>query len=275
MNLAKQSLNARSLATYGFGVILAGFSAAPAQALVVNAGTDYLRTPSGSSYNFTLGGLPITFPVIGLRIGTPTITAPDGGFSGVADTVVNRLDTVTTPGTTNINVVGLSLRNESPVSLPGLGLADIFIGLDPANASDGIISYLNDSQFTAEFNIRPTVVIAPAGTLIPSGSNFIKNLISSCNGASYTCLSPGTDKLIGSGKWESTPSLGQFEGPNLVNASLPTNFYILSPFILNGGGNKSHGITPVPGPLPILGIGAAFSFSRRLRKKLRTAAKAE
>jgi hypothetical protein len=134
---SKALLSPGSLATLGFGVILAGFSVAPAQALVVNPGTDYLRTPAtGANFVFDPpGGLKVAIPYSGLPIqtptpngalfsptaqpnGTPSISSPpnpDGGYAqwfGKADTVVNRLDAVNAAGdggSTRLNIVGLSL----------------------------------------------------------------------------------------------------------------------------------------------------------------------
>jgi hypothetical protein len=81
-------------------------------------------------------------------------------------------------------------------------------------------------------------------------------------------------------KWQTTPILGQLLGDNLVIEPpnilpLNQNFFISDKVPHDAGDGTIHTVDPalVPGPLPILGLGAAFSFSRRLRRKCRTAAK--
>jgi hypothetical protein len=179
-----------------------------AQAFNVNKGTDYLRTPAGGS-QFTVplpGGGSITFPVIGLPIGNFPATSPAGGYSGFADTIVNRLDNVTFDGgITNINVVGLSLKSNGPVNIPGAGLFDIFIGLNPLTMSTGTIKIFETPRtFNADFKIEEKYVVVPAGTLIPVGDEFIKGLIAGCGvGAAYQC-GTSTTFLRGSGPWQPT-----------------------------------------------------------------------
>jgi hypothetical protein len=245
-----------------------------AKAFSVYQGTDYLATPSGSVYTASLpGGGSITIPVKGLSIGSPTATSPDGGSLGLADTVVNRLDTVSSfPGTTNIEVVGLSLTSESPVVIPGFGLADIFIGLDPVNTSNGSITYVDDRNFNAQFSLYEKTVVAPAGALIPTGTNFIKNLIANCStSSSYSCIATGVPtQLLGSGEWQSTPGPGYLVGTNLVDPALPANFFLAGKFTFRtsiGDPNpKTHGVIPTPAPLPLLGVAAILSRVKRIRK---------
>ena len=60
--------------------------------------------------------------------------------------------------------------------------------------------------------------------------------------------------------------------PNLTNISVSQNFTALSPRRINGF--TTDFTQKVPAPLPLLGAGAAFGFSRRLRSHIKTSAAA-
>jgi hypothetical protein len=76
----------------------------------------------------------------------------------------------------------------------------------------------------------------------------------------------------------STPSITLSFTPwgNVVGGGEPSGVSSLPPFLLldnvqileNGGGGGGGGGTPVPGPLSLLGVGAAGSFARRLRRRV-------
>jgi hypothetical protein len=75
--------------------------------------------------------------------------------------------------------------------------------------------------------------------------------------------------------WSFFISCGNF----CANATPPEPDFNLLFDVSNGGrlaanslGSKGVSFTPVPGPLPILGAGAAFAASRRLRRRLRSRA---
>jgi hypothetical protein len=314
MNLAKQSSNARSLATFGFGVILVGFSVAPAQALTANSGTDYLMTPSGGA-TFVFrppGGSPVAIPYSGLRIGTPTPNgSPNGGDDGRADTVVNRLDTVTGTGTTRLKIVGLSLFANNV-----LGSYDSVAGLQeyygtsqgnpltlPVESLGTMAINTTTKKWDSLFTVKAAAFFAAPGFVNFSQPDVVRNIIQNIKtsggtpGSLYDCESAYGGSILGkcllfektfhtagyhglpdssalTENYSSTPIPGQLLGDNLVSA-LPQNFFISAPVNHDAGDGTIHDIVPTPAPLPILGAGAAFSFSRRLRKKLRTAAKAE
>jgi len=277
------------LGSLGLGIALCGLSPS-AKAVIVNRGTDYVITPSGGAFfvfnDPAIGPNPLSVSFKGLAIGTPTLTAPNGGLLGFADTVVNRyLDVNATPegGTTPLEIVGLSLQSVEPV----YGL-DVFAGLqkyrypgNPTKKSIGSMTIRDKGKeggksWDSTFKIFGVAIIAPTGTLTPTGTDFVKGLIEGCPNASYQCLDfEKGDFIATSEPWSETANLGQFQGENLVQLELEQNFYMTAPVIHDAGDGTIHTVHPVPGPLPILGIGAAFSFSRRLRKKLRTAAKAE
>ena len=331
MQLAKRSSSARSLATYGLGVVLAGFSAAPAQALTANSGTDYLATPAGGAkFVFDpppVGGDTFVIPYSGLPILTPTPNgSPNGGYSGLADTVVNRLDTVTATidgGVTDIEVVGLSLFAKN-VSLPSPfgGPYDTVAGLqkyysksglksegtmtikdlDPNNLHPPLPSFPTppgELVWDSAFTVNAIAFFAAPGTLgLPGDPNagthspdLVRNIIGDImtdipvdTSMPYACQSGPISgycllfkkKFFADNEpWQTTPKPDQFLGDNLVSPPLNQNFFLSSQVKHDAGDGTIHTVDPfpVPGPLPILGLGAAFSFSRRLRRKCRTAAK--
>lgn len=342
MNLTKRRAGARSLATLGFGMILAGLSAAPAQALTASKGTDYLRTPTdGAIFKFDpppIGVGPIyTLPYSGL----PIRSYPMGGYVGQADTVVNRSqDVAATPagGITPIEIVGLSLFAKN-VSVPGLfvGPVDTIAGLQkyyPSTHGGGATSVGTmkikdlDSPFPpppgelvwdSEFTVKAISFFSTPGSLgLPDdpyagthSPDLVNNIISgittplgipfepyACDSGSLSgvCLLYEKTFTVNNQPWTTAPTPLTLTGPNLDPTTLvpvggAQDFFISDIVLHDAGGDTIHTVTPfgvtfdggpnpplknissVPGPLPILGLGVAFSFSRRLKTKCQTAAK--
>ena len=260
MNLTKRRSSARSLATFGLGVVLAGFSAAPAQALTANSGTDYLLTPTGGA-KFVFdpppaGGDTFIMPYSGLPILTPTPNgSPNGGTSGQADTVVNRLKTVTatpTGGMTPLEVVGLSLFAQN-VSLPGGGIYDTVAGLQKYYSKSGLKSEGtmtirgdlagNPTTWDSDFTVNAIAFFAAPGTLgLPSdpyagthspdlvrniigdimtdipGDTVAKSMPYACQSGAISGLCLLFDKTFKASNepWKTTPIPGQLLGDNLV-----------------------------------------------------------
>jgi hypothetical protein len=248
------------------------FAPKPANAFVtVNRGTDYVVTPSGGATIFFNNSF-VRFT--GLPIGTPTASSPDGGFSGIADTVINRLSDVSAAGnSTPLEIVGLSLQ--------GTDYPNLFVGLQKyLTGGGGMLSTgnmtINESTWSSSFTINGVLVEAPVGTN-PIGNDFVKGLIQTkCGTFGFTCTNFTKGPFLASNEpYTLTPNPGVFTGPNLVQPGLDQNFFMTGVVIHDDGGGSIHTIVPTPAPLPILGAGVAFSFSRRLRKKLRTAAKEE
>jgi len=334
MVLAERRAGARSLATISFGVILVGFSAAPAQALTANSGTDYLLTPTGGA-RFVFdppGGPKVAIPYSGLPILTPTPNgSPNGGVSGLADTVVNRINSVTGIGTTDLKIVGLSLFATN-VGLPGVGTYDTVAGLQKyygntaggGPTSTGIMAINTLTQkWDSAFTVKAVGFFAAPGTLgLPNDPyagthspdlvrDIIQNIVTpgGTPGVVYDCESSYGGSILGkcllfdktfftgydptnpdsfadqltswlasptalTEDWSTTPIVGQLLGDNLVieapnTSPLPQNFFIESQVKHDAGNGTIHTVDPVrrvPGPLPILGVGAAFKASRRLRR---------
>jgi hypothetical protein len=289
-SLSPPNLLSRSLiGAVGLGVALLGLPQS-AKAFTVNQGTDYLVTPSGGAvFNFVdplPGAGTVTVNFGGLAIGTPTPQPnppnppnPDGGFLGKADTVVNRLDNVSeSGGTTPIEIVGLSLQSVNPVSINGANY-DVFAGLQKyynGTTSTGTMTIRHENSDSAptqgtwdsSFTIKGVAIVATAGTLIPTGTDYVKGLIQGCTTATnYQCL------LFSKGPFEATnepwTSSGEDEGVNLVQPGLKQNFFIskTQPVIHDAGGGVIHTVVGVPEPLTILGSLTAFGFGAAFKRK--------
>ena len=280
-NLLSRSL----IGAVGLGVTLLGLPQS-AKAFTVNRGTDYLVTPSeGAVFNF-VDPLPnagiVTVKFGGLAIGTPTATPPDGGYSGKADTVINRLDNVDatpTGGTTLLEIVGLSLKNSKPVSINGTDY-DVFAGLQKyynGTKSEGTMTIRHENSdseptqgtWDSSFTIHGVAIVATAGTLIPTGTDYVKGLIQGCTTATnYQCLLFDKGPFVTSNQpWSHDPSLGQLQGANLVQPGLEQNFYLTGTAIHDAGGGTTHTVEPVPEPLTIVGSLAALGFGTAFEKK--------
>jgi hypothetical protein len=278
-NLLSRSL----IGAVGLGVALLGLPQS-AKAFTVNRGTDYLVTPSGGAvFNF-VDPLPNTGVVTvnfgGLAIGTPTAAPPDGGYLGIADTVVNRLqdvDATATGNTTSLEIVGLSLKSVAPVTINGANY-DVFAGLQKylnGTTSTGKMTIrdtggANGKTWDSSFTINGVAIVAAAGTLTPTGTDYVKGLIEGCTIATnYQCL------LFSKGPFEATnepwTSSGEDEGANLIPPApgLPQNFFIskTQPVVHDAGGGVIHTVVGVPEPLTILGSLTAFGFGAAFKRK--------
>lgn len=266
----------------GIGMVLSALSPSAKAFTTVNRGTDYVLTPSGGAVIYLQLPGDLTLQRIefrGLPILTPTATPPDGGYSGMADTVINRLDDVTASGdTTRLEVVGLSLQNVSPVVINNVGF-DVFAGLQkylPVALGGGALSTgsmtIKDEPTTGKtwnssFDINGVAVFAPVGTLTPTGTDYVKGLISGCGTAAYTCekFTKGPFKAIDE-PWTSVRT-SQLDGPNLVAPGLESNFFMTYETVRHDAGNGTiHNVRSVPAPLPILGASGVIASIGRLKK---------
>jgi hypothetical protein len=280
-------LSCRLIGAVGLGVALLGLPQPASASTLVNRGTDYLVTPSGGAvFNFVdplPGAGVVTVNFGGLAIGTPTAPPPDGGYLGMADTVVNRLQDVNTSptgGTTPIEIVGLSLQSVAPVTIGGNNY-DVFAGLQKyydGTTSTGTMtirhensdSDLTQGTWDSSFTIHGVAIVATAGTLIPTGTDYVKSLIQGCTTATnYQCLLFDKGPFTTSNQpWSHDPSLGQLQGANLVQPGLEQNFYLTVPAIHDAGDGIIHTVQPQPVPEPtILGSLAALGFGAALQKK--------
>ena len=242
----------------GLGVALLGLPQS-AKAFTVNRGTDYLVTPSeGTVYNFVdplPGAGTVTVNFKGLAIGTGIAQA---------DTVVNRLQDVdaTAGGTTPIEVVDLSLQSVAPVTINGTNY-DIFVGLQKylnGTTSTGSMTILdsggvNGKTWNSSFTINAVAIVAVAGTLTPTGTDYVKGLIQGCATAtSFQCLLFGKGPFLANNEpWE--------------NFGLYFNPTPFAPVIHEDPALNTHSVVAVPEPLTILGSLAAFGFGAAFKRK--------
>lgn len=264
-------------------------------------------------------------------------TAPNGGNGnsvmtptavGLADTVVNRLQDVVDPGfdngsgivgqSTEIEIVGLSLQSFKPVIIGGTSY-DVFAGLQKyygdssggGTKSMGSMTILDDTingggkKWSSNFNINGVALLAPAGTVTPTGNDFIRKTIQEITDPKgvadtlYPCTSgtltlqcyifemgpfvatdepwfstPGPNVLLGANLTDPKyPNQDPYMGLDLLPPGTPTqSFYMDNTKIIihDAGLDESH-IVRTPGPLPLLGVSSAFAFTRRLKKRCRQA----
>jgi hypothetical protein len=203
------------LTSFGASLFLGSMLPSANAGPVVNPGTDYLRTPKGGSGFCVIPGPnpgdPCTFQLSfsGLPIGYPTANAPDGGYQGQADTVVNRktaVDPMKSPSTnpitglsdigekTDIEIIGLSLIGDSPVPLNGIAgmpdgtLYNYYAGLQkyyPSSYGGGGLSegqmFIRDNgmkTWDSEFTIKGVTFFVPTSTpIVPIGVDFVRTAI--------------------------------------------------------------------------------------------------
>lgn len=188
-----------------------------------------------SSYSFTSGGVGLT-----IKTSTPP-TTPTSPQSFVS---------YTAPG------VCLFARADTAARC-GVGVGGTYNNLSFQFATDVLLSSFAVSQTV------PTAVPSPSG-----GATFALNVLS---GGSVI----GSSNTISSGNFSTaTPSRINFTNPILVKANTPVVFSASST-TTNSSFRISDlvvdTVTPAvdaPGPLSMLGAGAAFRASRRLRRRV-------
>jgi hypothetical protein len=183
----------------------------------------------------------------------------------------------------------LSLQSMGPV----MGY-DVFVGLQSyrlgGSVSTGTMTIRDTPSKTwdSQFNIKGIAFGAPQGTLNPILPDFVRTTIqgltssptatlnTNCGGGIF-CFSFDKGPFYAANEpWTSTPSTNTITGRNLVSSE-PDNFFLSSIVLHDAGLGVVHKVDPtfVPGPLPILGAGAAYGLARRMRKRCRQAALAK
>lgn len=178
---------------YGMaGILTIVGSSGLGRAASVNAGWDLFHTLPGS----TLAGVPL----VGVPAGSFDFGPPIGvRNTGDADTIIRRLDTVTTdPGTTRLEVVYLALCTAVPVSFGGLPLAIYCETLrfsDPSLSSMTITNPNGPSgTFTSHLDFEVDIREgSPTGNIVATGRV----------------------ELNGDGSWTRLPPAGALEIPGV------------------------------------------------------------
>jgi len=229
----------------------------------VDPGWDLFRTLPGST--LTLNGVPIA-PLVGVPAGGFDFGPPIGVQpTGDADTIIRRLDQVTTdPGRTQLQVVYLALCTAIPITFGGLPLA---IYCETLRFSDPSLSFMD--------------ITNPNGT----GGTFTSHLVFDVDfregSPTGNIVATGTVTLDGNGTWTRLPPAGAVEIPG-VNTFLngvdrSADFWpdqITERGVLNIFGlDVEHVVRPaIPEPtsLVLLGMGVAGigGFAWRRRKQV-------
>jgi hypothetical protein len=94
---------------------------------------------------------------------------------------------------------------------------------------------------------------------------------SSVSGLATTLNGSANFFQVGPGYVSGSPliSSAMFNGRTLASLGLPSSG-TLGSWTINGTGDTITARIAVPGPLPLLGAGAAFGFSRRLRQRIQS-----
>jgi hypothetical protein len=123
-----------------------------------------------------------------------------------------------------------------------------------------------------------------AATLTPSGlqlsfnTDYSKlygtrfcNTADNCNG--YTVNGQPIAPAAGDGLFFEIPNFASGDSTTVRNLNDPDLLFFDEPGFRDLGGATRSPIEPVPGPLPVIGAGVAFGWSRRLRKRLKSSVK--
>jgi hypothetical protein len=284
-NLSQPQLNTCSsrmasvISAIGFSAIALIGATQSAEAATVFAGKDYLYTPGGGTTHVTLdlgGGNIVSLDLKGLPINPATLFTTDTivqRFSDVSAPVANTLpvppvNASASDSITPIQIIDLSLQSENPLDLGG-SFFDVFVGLDPGNASTGAVAIAHNPDinspggiWSSQFNLNAIAVAVPAALLTPDGTpNFVKNLIATgCS--TYLCIPFTKTFRAQDDKWTHAPGPNNFVGPD------STNFFLDGLVIHDAGGGTTHGVkaavVPTPALLPgLIGMGIAAWRKRR------------
>ena len=148
-----------------------------------------------------------------------------------------------------------------------------------STSSSFTIGVLSDANWSPDTYTLNYSITAPTGKVL---NNYTSSLTSSVGSAAGS--DAGTWTVVGA----NGPALATFSTPNAVNGNVPyspqiTSDTFASTLAVSNGVIQSVTSTvnvvdappppsSVPTPLPLLGAGAAFGFSRRIRSRIKLAA---
>ncbi|MBP0021179.1 MAG: hypothetical protein J7647_26955 [Cyanobacteria bacterium SBLK] len=261
--------------------VVAGFACigfvTPTEAAIIRAGSDYVRTPAGgSTFNFEWPDetiVPVDFE--GLAI--------DPDNLDLTDTVIERKDTldldIGETGTTNIEIVALSLQSVAPVTIPDMmGNFDVFVTLDPTLASVGTMDITRDSDeggtWSSSFTLNFKAFFRQGTNVIDAGPISPKTF--STSGNQWTHQKPSQTTVVDlddswnfdvGNIWGFDPGdefdVSRSAGAQTANCHVsgsaicdPGDFF-LDGLSLHDAGDGTHTVSPftTPEPTGILGLG--------------------
>lgn len=212
--------------------------------------------------------------------------APGGG-AGLTLTGVRFTVAGTIGGTGSATAAGNPVVTNSSRANTGqanVSYAPVFNLLANGSFSQALTGQATNASNPLSCNSYESCPTAGGGTTIPTRSTRDMTLVGSYSGSpvSFASLSGGAATAYASGTVTSPSALANFSGTGVDMSyafdPTPDPGYVVKPY-LEGFVALEYEYSlppspssPVPGPLPILGASAAFGWSRRLRKKIASAA---
>jgi len=214
---------------------------------------------------FNSAGILATASFLSFGVIAPAQAAPSCDTSGIMGTGAYMISNLLILGST-----GCSIGDKTYSDFSFTGLATGFYGFTKSGADHTFSgSSLNFTGSSFSYSYKVTLFNPPAG------QEFFKYNTNAAGSSAGSALA-------------FTKSLDEGNGPSTATAVTPGNIVTLpsgtiSPLtftsILTRTGGKVDTITDsltqklddtvaVPGPLPVLGAGAAFGFSRKLRRRI-------
>ena len=154
------------------------------------------------------------------------------------------------------------------------------------NPDGGTVSFANNGDLSRMWltnTTNPTMVVTSTSSTPAVGAvfagygtgGFVNGVLSNVTGAKFATYLNGfeLDRSIASGQAISGSATlsGTFASRGISAGTFTTNFTLdgQTNTITYQVNNASSSQASVPGPLPILGVAAAFGFSRKLRKRIK------
>lgn len=132
-------------------------------------------------------------------------------------------------------------------------------GANGAFLAPGVLLCTGPNAFVPQYNVAGPGFISGSGTIYPASSV-----------SGITTILYGSDNFfIDTSYVLGTPILSSaiFNGKTLADFGLTSSSGLLGTWTLSGT-TETINVRVVPGPLPLLGAGAAFGFCRRLRRRV-------
>lgn len=247
----------------GVGMLVGGLSQ-PVKAFDVLRGSDYLQTPDDGGTSFDFGG----------PIGQVFFKGVPFG-PGNTDTIIQRIENAVFGSPIDIEMTRLSLISTSTTCFG----ADCYFIQPQLNStpSAGKMTINSNNTFTSKFDVNFDAFFIPVDTA-PALNPITGLSIALINpGANWSPFPQANSVLVRGEPGDIDANCHNPSGPGCDDRDFftgPVEHVKFDGSAFTKEGHSTRQAENVPGPIPILGLGAAYSFSRRLRRKCRAAAKA-
>lgn len=140
--------------------------------------------------------------------------------------------------------------------------------------SDGIVGSFEIGLWDSSQNLLATASVSGTSNQLDSGFRWAEIPSLSLGSGEYVVGALGdleSNPFYSSGTFSTAPNLTYLEDRQIFASTL-TYPSLVYPGVYGGSGlyGANVSVKPVPGPLPILGLSAAFCFSRKLRRRAKT-----